>query len=154
MRLSPPVLLLALLAFAACDDIEITDVEPSATDIDLNGFWEGSASGTAVDLSLRHDTLTDEVRGFGALVRTGGSVAFRAEGLVDDERDIITLLLELSTPTITGESGVTLVYYRARPFGVNRIQGSLNGGGFDDATLTLQRTAGGGGVIVTSRAGP
>jgi hypothetical protein len=61
------------------------------------------------------------------------------EGLVDDTRDIITLLLELSTPSLGGETSVTLVHYRARPFGPDRITGTLNGGGFNNASLMLQR---------------
>lgn len=133
-------LVAAALALTACGDLEITTLDPSATDIDLNGFWAGTAApGVGVDLTLQHDTLTDEVRGIGALIRTGGSQAFRVEGLVDDTRDIITLLLELSTPSLGGETSVTLVHYRARPFGPDRLTGTLNGGGFNSASLMLQR---------------
>lgn len=135
------LLLIALGGFTlACGDGAVVSPDPSTTDLALDGFWTGEAQQTRFEMSLEHDSVSETLTGVGALIPPAGSQAFRVEGIVDDENDVVTLLLEFSTPS-SGTTGATvLVHYRARPFGRDQLQGRLNGGGFDDVLLAIRRT--------------
>lgn len=133
--------LIALLGFMlACGDGAVVSPDPSTTDLALDGFWTGAAQQTRFELSLEHDSVSETLTGVGALIPAAGSRAFRVEGVVDEDTDVVTLLLEFSAPSFGTTGATTLVHYRARPFGRDQLQGRLNGGGFDDVLLAIRRT--------------
>ena len=128
-----------LLAAAGCEEGQ-TPTDPAETVIDLGGFWIGETDQTRMEMTLRHAPGDTQVTGFGVLVPRSGSRAFRVEGVVDDDDDVVTMLLELSQPGFGDGAQIVLVHYRARPFGENRLEGRLNGGGFDDLRLSVRKT--------------
>lgn len=125
-------LLLLSVALLACGDT--VGLEGVRGPDSVEGVWTGRTPDAALEMTLLQPNPA-EVRGSGVLRRPGSSDAFRVEGVRDTTS--VTLLLEISTGSLGGDN--LLVQYRARFLGLDHMEGTLSGAGFNDVPLTLRR---------------
>lgn len=132
-RARSAMVLAGALMLAGCDvvGVSIGDRGPETVD----GTWSGQVRGEVIEMTL-DQTGHRGIEGFGVLRGQGSSRAFRVEGVRDSSR--VTLLLEISVVAF-GEPGLILAHFRGRFTSRDRMEGTLSGGGFNDAGLSLRR---------------
>lgn len=122
---------------ASCDDgdgEQVTD-PPDVADLSLTGSWSGRTGTETFEMLLRQ--LDDEsVIGAGSIQRGTGSQGFEVGGLVVGSQVTLTL----RTQTGGFNQAQTLINFTGEFSGSgDRVDGTLNGGGFERATLSLSR---------------
>ena len=120
-----PLAVLALLVLAACSDSN----EPSR--IEVEGSWTGqftTSGGTAVTLNMTLIETAGAVTGNSTLVSSGGSLAETVTGTYSPPSVSLNFHSEgFSDSNLAGTVGETT------------LTGTLNGSGFNNIALTLQR---------------
>ena len=138
MRKLVPMVLLGALTLA-CDSEDETPMEPPTdAEVTLTGSWSGRAGTDDFEMLLSQNA-DDVVSGAGSIQRNTGNQGFEVTGVV------VGAEVSLSFRTQAGGlgDGETLINYRGTVTGSgDRVDGTLNGGGFDDIGLSITRQAG------------
>lgn len=135
-KLLPLVLVGAITL--ACESDDETPMEPPAdTEVELTGSWSGRA-GTDTFAMLLSQSANDAVVGAGSIQRNTGSQGFEVSGLVVGA----DVSLVLRTQTGGGDEEALINFQGIVASSGDRMDGVLNGGGFDDISLSLTRQRG------------
>lgn len=126
--------LILLAGGVACGDGDATGPgEPQS----LTGVWVGTVEDQSVEMILAEDE-SGAVEGGGSFRSSAsGSRAFQVEG-VNVFPDVTLTLRTGTDPT----AGAELINFRGQFSGEDRVRGRLNGEGFDDARLLLEKERG------------
>lgn len=136
-KLLPLVLVGAITL--ACESEDETPMEPPAdTEVELTGSWSGRA-GTDTFAMLLSQSASDALVGAGSIQRNTGSQGFEVSGLVVGAD--VSLVLRTQTGGLGDEEALINFQGLVASSG-DRMDGVLNGGGFDDISLSLTRQRG------------
>lgn len=132
-----PIVLLGALAVACEGDEETPTDPPVASEVEVTGSWSGRA-GTDTFAMLLSQDADDVVVGAGSIQRNTGSQGFEVAGVVVGGQVSLTLRTQAGG---FGDAEALINFTGAVTGSGDRVDGTLNGGGFDDVALSITRQA-------------